>query len=115
MNKGQWPASCNTERDSHCFLRDVELNWYDNKKLNPTIAPGANTNDVSFYRRTLDDITAQGTPPYDPDVLDNKLSLRTYARCDGNLMAHEGATPNHFAAEYTIETASGLILECREG
>lgn len=116
LNKGAWPSSCNTERDSHCFLRNVELNWYDNEKLNPSIAVGDNKNDVSFYKRTLANITADGgTPLYDPNDLDNKLSLRTYARCDGNVMTHVGASENHFAAEYTIETASGLILECREG
>jgi len=115
-NKGEYPPSCNTLIHSHCFLRDVELNWYDNKTLDPSVPLGENKNDVSFRHRTAADIAMYGDPNYTPEELDNKLSLRLYARCDeNNQITSVGANPNDFATEYTIETASGLILECREG
>lgn len=116
-NKGQYSPSCNTLRDDWCFLRNVKLGWYDNTTLNPSVAVGENKNDVSFWNRspqlgwasTIDD------PATDPEELENKLNLRLFAHCDGNHLTSLGASPFDFAAEYTIETASGLIIECMEG
>lgn len=111
LNMNKYPLSCNTLMHSDCFLRNLKLGFYDNQRLEPSTPIGQNKNDVSFWNRT----TEMDDAPTDPEVLEDKLSLRLYARCDGNHLTGLGANPNDFAIEYTIETASGRTLECREG
>ena len=103
LNRNQPPNSCNNTQN-WCFLRNVELTFYDNKSTS--------INNVSFYKRPTP-YDAATDPPLNPNDVDSasRVSIRSFAKCDGGTLTGVNATARNLAAQFVIETSHD-ILQC---
>lgn len=106
-HNNELPGSCNTSQ-LDCFLRDHSLLYYQNK---------TDENIVSLHNRSTlgpynDPIDLQ-LDPNDP-LSSERISIRTWANCNGGLLSGENATPRDIAAQFVIETGSGGARQCVE-
>jgi prepilin-type N-terminal cleavage/methylation domain-containing protein len=103
------PNSCNNT-DPSCFVTGVDLTYYNNSS-DPSVP-----NYVSFYNRTTP-YNAGDDPHLDPNnsYSRERVSIRTFAKCENFELTGNGARRNNYAAEIVIETVKGGVVLCIEG
>jgi prepilin-type N-terminal cleavage/methylation domain-containing protein len=106
LNKNNIPDSCNNTWPD-CFLRNMELSYYDNESLE--------VNNVSLWNREglgpFNDVLDHQLDPNDP-ISSERISVRTWSKCNGGLITGDGAKERDAAAQFVIETFSGGSLQC---
>jgi len=109
LNEGALPNSSCNNTEADCFLRDIKLSYYDNQSTT--------TNNVSLWNRfSIGPFNDESDPQLNPDdpISRERISIRTWSRCNGSLITGVNAQKQDIAAQYVLETFSGGSLHCIE-